>query len=183
MTDHAALGRANRRKGHDAERAVARYLQTHGWPHAERAIRTAYTSNGHTIPDPGDITGTPGLVWQVKDHAHEKITDWLIETEQQRADASADYGILIQRRRGKADPGHWWAWTTIRTLVQIHEDGGASYSEQCDAPVRLQLQHIVPLLWRAGYGSDPGPTPGHQPHPENPSTATPDTGNHHQETP
>lgn len=152
MTDRATLGRANRRKGHDAERAVSRYLRTAGFPHAERAIRTAYTAAGRAIPDPGDITGTPGLAWQVKDHARESITQWLAETDVQRAAAGADFGILVQRRRGHADPGQWWAWITVKQLVMLHEDA-VSYSEFHDTPMRLQLRHVVSLLRRAGYGN------------------------------
>lgn len=145
-------GRANRRKGHDAERAVATYLRTAGWPHAERAIRTAYTGTGRAIPDPGDITGTPALVWQVKDHQREHITDWLTETQQQRRDADADFGILIQRRQGKADPGRWWAWFTVIDLVRLYEVSGASHYPAGQAPVRLELQHAVAILRMAGYG-------------------------------
>ncbi|NAE18288.1 hypothetical protein, partial [Enterococcus hirae] len=45
--------------GTAAETATVRYLRTAGFPHAERrALRGTH--------DCGDITGTPGLAWEVK---------------------------------------------------------------------------------------------------------------------
>ena len=74
--------------GTDCERAVARYLAANGWPSAE--IRRT-----HGSLDLGDITGTPGLIWEVKGgHAAEQATDaditaWLEETELERSNAEA----------------------------------------------------------------------------------------------
>ena len=45
--------------GTRAETAVARYLAANGFPHAERR-----TLRGRE--DAGDITGTPGVCWEVK---------------------------------------------------------------------------------------------------------------------
>ena len=63
----SARGRSNMSKGKAAERAVARWLRENGWPQADRAVRTGYRSSLRTSDDPGDIVGTPGLAWQVKD--------------------------------------------------------------------------------------------------------------------
>jgi hypothetical protein len=148
--DACARGRSNRRRGADAERAVVNWLRRNGWPGAERAIRTAYTTADRTVADPGDITGTPRLAWQVKDAAAERITTWMADTAQQAATSGADYGILVVRRRGRASPGDWWAWMWAADIVRIYtgEDTGPAG----EFPVRTELGALVGLLHEAGFG-------------------------------
>ncbi len=154
--DRAKLGRANRRKGADAERAVAKWLRANGFPGAERAIRAAYVGSDRVIPDPGDLTGTPGLVWQVKDCKREQIANWLFETEQQRSKANATYGMLITRRPGNADVGRWWCWIPLECLLDLaaygHPLGGKELGEH---PVRLELGTVARLLRINGFGTEP----------------------------
>ena len=112
--DRAKRGKANRDKGARAERAVGTWLRAHGWPHAERAIATGHRSGERVRADHGDITGMPGIAVQVKDVATldepAKLGAALTDTDCQRLAAKADYGLLVQRRRGVADVGCWWAW-------------------------------------------------------------------------
>jgi hypothetical protein len=150
----SARGRANRRKGHDTERQLARWFRTQGWPGAERAVRTGFTAADRAVADPGDITGMPGLVVQAKYVAREQIDSWMAETEQQRAAAGADYGLLVVRRTGRADPGQWWVWLPLRGLTRIATGLGVP-APHGDTPVRLELGHLVPLLRDAGYGTTP----------------------------
>lgn len=149
-------GRANRRKGADAERSVAKWLRANGFPGAERAIRAAYVGSDRVIPDPGDLTGTPGLVWQVKDCKREQLSSWLFETEQQRSKANATYGMLITRRPGKADVGRWWCWLPLAALLDLaadaHRLGGHEFGEH---PVRLELDDVARLLRINGFGTEP----------------------------
>lgn len=148
-------GKSNRRKGLDAERAVARYLRTVGFPGAERAVRTGYTGADRSVADPGDITGVPGIVWQVKSVAREDLAGWMSEVEEQATAANADLGVLIQRRPGKADPARWWAWVQIVDIGFLF--GGRSIMHRHRRyPVRMELGHLVPLLHQAGYGTSEG---------------------------
>lgn len=153
---HADIGRANSRKGKEAERNVARYLRAHGFPHAERAVRTGYTTDTRAVSDPGDITGTPGLVWQVKDQEREHVEHWMLQTEGQADSANADLGLLIVRRRGKAEPGRWWAWLPIIDLTWL---ATGSYDAvralgRRTRLARVELGDLVPLLLAAGYGQE-----------------------------
>ena len=155
--DRSRLGRANRRKGHDAERALAKWLRDNGWPGAERAVRAGYAGTTRSIADPGDITGTPGLVWQVKDCAREQIDTWLDETDQQRQNANANYGLLVVRRRGTADVGRWWCWLNINQMMLL---AGVSYT-WCggdgtigEETVRLELHVVARWLRIRGYGGE-----------------------------
>ena len=153
--------------GTDAERAVARYLTANGWSSAE--IRRT-----HGVLDLGDITGTPGLVWEVKGgHAAEQatdrdITEWLEETELERANAHADIGVLIWKRKGKghASVGAWWAALPGWGYVYLARIGIAQASVPAPAwmtqvyqevpPVRLLLADLIRMLRTAGYGNQLG---------------------------
>jgi hypothetical protein len=150
--------------GTRAETAVVRYLRAHGFPHAERRALTG-------TQDQGDITGTPGVCWEVKAWKRPagdgQITAWLAETETERINARADVGVLVVRRAGVGDPnaGRWWAIMPIHDLEHIL---AASLARLFDAPqepfvvdnaapVRMLLSDVVQLLRAAGYGQPIGP--------------------------
>lgn len=143
--------------GTAAETAVVRYLRSAGFPHAERrALRGAQ--------DAGDITGTPCLAWSVKagayahDPSDRQISDWLAELEAQRVNARADWGALVTRRRGTSNPGRWWAWMPLLSVILL---GGGPTAPQPgmrrllgEQPVRMHLGTTVALLRNAGYGGE-----------------------------
>lgn len=81
-------------KGTSAESMLAAHLRENGWPWAERRAL-----NGAV--DKGDITGCPGLVWEVKyTSGHIKMAEWIRETVQEQVNAKADHGILVVKYRG-----------------------------------------------------------------------------------
>jgi hypothetical protein len=92
-------------KGTFAETAVVRYLNENGWPHAEnRRLRGRF--------DPGDITGCPGLCIEVKyAGGNLKLPMWLRQTETERQNTNADYGILVIKPPGLGirRTGQWYA--------------------------------------------------------------------------
>lgn len=89
-------------KGTSTERMVVDYLRTQGWPFAERRALSGRM-------DKGDVTGTPNLVWEVKGAARLCIPEWLRETEVERRNAKADYGILVVKPKGYgANRIHEW---------------------------------------------------------------------------
>jgi len=156
-----ARGKYSREKGATAERHLVAWLRTHGWPGAERAVRTGYRTADRTSVDPGDVTVTPGLVWQVKNRVDfgepAVFAACLVETEQQRAGAGADFGLLIQRRPGYRDPGAWWAWLGVLDLYRLltpgHRNPLAATAVPRGASLRMALGDLVPLLRTAGYGT------------------------------
>ncbi|MEV5537438.1 hypothetical protein AB0L13_11310 [Saccharopolyspora shandongensis] len=150
VIDRSRLGRANRRRGHDAERTVARWLRDNGFTGAERAVRTGYTTGDRQVADPGDLTGTLGVAWQVKDTERESVGVWLRELDEQTAAARAEVGVLVHRRRGTS-PGRWWAWLRVADLGCLLGGAGRHYRHRRH-PVRMELAHAVELLRAAGYG-------------------------------
>jgi hypothetical protein len=94
----------SKEKGTAAETLVVRYLRKTYWPHAERRA----LSGGE---DKGDITGTPGLAWEVKAAKTICVPAWLRETEAERENAKADYAVLVIKPVGVGATrvGEWYA--------------------------------------------------------------------------
>lgn len=156
---HAEIGRAARAKGAKAELDLARYLRQ-WWPAAERSVVTGSRAGDHVRADAGDISGTPGLAWQLKYVAtmtDKYIRDALADTESQALAAEADFGILVQRRHGKANPHDWFAWLPIGDLCHLVTTGYSNYlrDDGVNFGVRLCLGDLVSLLIDAGYGNEP----------------------------
>jgi hypothetical protein len=148
------LGRSNRNRGATAERELVKWLRDNGWPGAERAVRTGYRTADRVSADPGDVTGTPGLVWQMKYTTRFEepavFAANLAETEAQRAAAGADHGLLVQRRAGTADVGKWWVHVTGQSFAVLLT-GQPAPTFGCVA--RVTLAEFALLLRRAGYGT------------------------------
>ena len=149
IVDASTRGRRNRVKGASCERQVASWL--HPWfPEACRAVRNTY-------PDPGDLDCTaPGLFWSVKNCRVEKIDAWMGELEEKRGGRN---GLLVVRRVGKSSPGRWWCWLTLGDLMEIcsslYGTTVADLLPDSSAPVRMELQDVMPLLVAANYAAAP----------------------------
>ena len=158
------IGKSNSAKGKADERKVVSFLRVSGFPEAKRMVRTGFRNGGNFSQDEGDITGTPGVAWQVKSIAERewwKVPRWLADTQAQKAASGADYGILILKRKGHGHPGTWWAWLRLSDVVGLLGAPLPAPSRtplDLDVPVRLELSHLMPLLHLAGYG-DPAATP------------------------
>jgi hypothetical protein len=92
-------------KGTAAEVALVGALQRLGWPHAERRALSG-------IYDKGDTTGHPGLVFECKDAKTWNAAAWMRETEVERVNAKADYGILVVKVPGIGYPNAE-KWLTV----------------------------------------------------------------------
>jgi hypothetical protein len=154
--------------GKDTEQRLARWLRDHGgYPHADRRVKTGYTTANRVVVDAGDIDGCPGLVVQSKSlRSHDKrspgsdpnaameraVPGWLLETEKQRQAADADLGLLVVRRWGTTNVGRWWCFLTVGALVTV--TGGAAGQVPTDQvmPVRMELRHALALLHGWGWG-------------------------------
>lgn len=75
-------------KGTKAERALATVLARLIFPDADRR-----TLGGRF--DKGDILGTPGVCFEAKDAKVWKVPEWMRQTEAERVNAKADFGILV----------------------------------------------------------------------------------------
>lgn len=147
--------------GTATETAVVRYLTANGWPHAERRSLRG-------TADAGDITGTPGICWEVKGgQAARQASDlqidrWMQELDTERVNAGAEIGILVVQRAGigPANAGRWWAVIPLSTvaLLRCGIQPPPNRLVAADAPVRMHLAEAVTLLRSAGYGTTTHPT-------------------------
>ena len=135
--------------GTAAESAVVKVLREHGFPHAERrALRGS--------ADWGDVTGTPGLVWEVKggdaakDASDNQIADWMDEAQTEAGNAGATYGFLIVARRRK-NVRDWWAVIDVCDLAKLVRRDALNQSSNLHC--RLTLAQLVELLTLAGWAS------------------------------
>lgn len=108
---------ASRRKGTAWETAVVRWLNDHGFPHAERRAL-------HGNHDLGDITGIPGIVIEAKSVARLDLSGWVDQAETERRNAAADVGAVVHKRRGHGDPGHAYATLPLRDLAWLLRAAG-----------------------------------------------------------
>lgn len=161
------IGATNRRKAAKSERDLAAYLRANGWPNAERKADPGWKTHNRESADHGDIRGTPHLAWQLKyvtGMTDREIAQAMDDAATQAVAAGADYGIMVQRRSGKADPADWWAWLPISDMSPLIIAATTDYmppNPVRDIPVRVTIRGMVHLLHHAGYGtpSTPDTTP------------------------
>lgn len=144
--------------GTAAETAVVRHLHANGFPHAERrSLRGAL--------DAGDITGTPGICWEVKggDAARTAsdltISRWMQELAVEISHADADVGLLVIQRAGvgPANAGRWWAYMPAFQVADLTAPEPLPATRVYGFPVRMLLADAVTLLRAAGYGTAADP--------------------------
>lgn len=109
----------SRRKGTDAETAVVDYLHATGWPHAERRA-----FNGSK--DRGDIAGIPGVILEVKSGARLELPIWLRETETERVNDGAAYGLLVVKPKGigATRVAEWPVVLPLTAVLQLLQEAG-----------------------------------------------------------
>lgn len=107
-----------RRKGANAERAVAAWLQDNGFPHAERRLSGAENDRG----DIAELGG--GLVIEVKNQASLDLAGWVRQLENELINARADVGAVIAKRRSHTNVDDWYAILPARVLVRLLRDAG-----------------------------------------------------------
>lgn len=108
--------RSAKAAGTRLETAVATYLATHVDDRIERRSR-----NGQK--DRGDISGLrhmgERLVVECKDTTRWTPATWLAEAELERGNDDALAGLVVAKRRGKADPADQLVLLTLRDLVAL----------------------------------------------------------------
>ena len=106
------MGAMSRRKGATAEQAVVAYLRQHGYPDARRYL----AGDGR---QPGDIDGIPGVALEVKNQERYSLAEWV---DQAVAEARTNLPVVVAKRRGKPDPGDWYAVLRFSDLVELLTD-------------------------------------------------------------
>lgn len=106
----------SKQKGTRAENHVVAYLKE-SFPYAERRALAG-------INDKGDVTGIPGVVVEIKDHAKITLSEWLKELEQEMLNADASTGAVVAKKRGTLDVGDWYAVMPVSVWVSLLKEAG-----------------------------------------------------------
>lgn len=107
----------SKQKGSAFEREIVAYLNENGFIHAERRLA------GDQF-DKGDITGTPGLVWECKNQKRMDLAGWVDEALVERDNAKAAYGAVIHKRRGTTNCGDYYVTVTLRQWIDLLKEAG-----------------------------------------------------------
>jgi hypothetical protein len=87
----------------------------------------------------------------VKNTATEQIDKWMAEMREKAPDR---LGLLVIKRKGHGSPGEWWCWLWLNDLLELCNGLGPPFDRVC-SPVRMELQHVMPLLVHANYAAQP----------------------------
>jgi hypothetical protein len=116
----------SKQKGTSAESAFVKNERVlESFPMVERRALSG-------VNDMGDVAGAPGLVFEIKNHKSYKFPEWLKETEVERINAKADYGVLIVKPNGVGlgSVQDWWAVMTVGEMLNLLREAG--YGDSLD---------------------------------------------------
>jgi len=111
------MSTASKRKGSKAELDLVKYLKENGWKYADR--RLAGNSN-----DKGDVSGVNGVVFEVKNHARMDLAGWTEELITEIRNAQSETGAVVHKRKGKGNPGDWYATMPVSLFVELLKKAG-----------------------------------------------------------
>lgn len=141
--------------GTAAETAVVQYLIENGHPYAERRSLKG-------IHDKGDVTGIPGICIEIKVAGRQglKLGPWLRETETERVNANAVYGLLVAKPTGLGNKrtGKWLAAMYHHQWVELSVASGwptTMFPE--DHIISGTWVNRLPSILANGWVSDHGP--------------------------
>jgi hypothetical protein len=141
--------------GTKGERAVVNVL-TEYFPEADRrAMQGRF--------DHGDVINTGIFCFEVKageqaknmkgsrEVQEGKLITWFAQTEAERVNAGATYGVLVTQRGGysEANAGKWWCWVTASTYAAIV--GGYYIGRH---PIRMELNDFLQMIADQGLTPD-----------------------------
>lgn len=149
-------GKANRDKGAKTERELCTWLRP-WWPDVDRAVRTGYRAGNRESRDNGDVIGTPGIVWSVKNAERERISTWWPQLMAMRPIEGEPDGmtvrLLVVKNNGHSCPAEWWCWQPLWQLVTITTGLSLAIPEPGGTDlVRCHLATVVHRLRVFGYG-------------------------------
>lgn len=110
----------SKQKGTSAESAFVKAdCVTEVFPYVERRALSG-------VNDMGDVSGMVGLAVEIKNHKSYKFPEWMKETEVERVNAKADYGILVVKPNGVGlgSVDQWWAVMPVGAMMQLLSQAG-----------------------------------------------------------
>lgn len=107
----------NKQKGTSAETAVVNWLVSYGNKNVERRALQGSL-------DRGDISGLPGVVIEVKNHATMKLAEWVAELNVEMQNDNSTVGAVIHKKRGTTNVGEWYATMPVKVWYDLLKEAG-----------------------------------------------------------
>lgn len=108
--------RSAKAAGSSFERALADFLAAHGFPFADRRVKSG-------ARDRGDIGGVVAhgqrVVLEAKNTARVNLGVWAAEAEAERVNDGALVGVVVHKRHGKGSPADQWVTMTLADFVAL----------------------------------------------------------------
>lgn len=103
-------------KGTAGETAIVRYLIERGWIHAKRI-----TLKGNA--DEGDVVLGDGIPVMIESKMTKAFTPsvFVDEMNEEVANALAEFGCVVWKRRGTTNVGEWYCLTTVDQQMRLIE--------------------------------------------------------------
>jgi hypothetical protein len=124
------MSQHRKHRGYATQRLVADYL-TEWWPYAES------TGAGRSGTD---ITGTPGVDWEVKARRELRLTETMRQLAERAKDGTVPVAVIRPDGWGPARLPDWPAVLPLSALVQLLLDAG--YGPDVIAPVLVTSSEI-----------------------------------------
>lgn len=124
----------SKQKGTSAESAFVKNERVlESFPFVERRALSG-------VNDMGDVSGAPGLVFEIKNHKSYKFPEWIKETEVERVNAKADYGILVVKPNGVGlnSVDQWWAVMPMSAMLDLLRDAGYGSAKVVDTEINQE---------------------------------------------
>jgi hypothetical protein len=107
----------SKQKGTAAETAVVNWLVSYNNNNVERRALQGNL-------DRGDISGIPGVVIEVKNHAEMKLSQWVKELQAEMNNDKARTGVIIHKKRGTQNVGEWYATMPVKVWYDLLKEAG-----------------------------------------------------------
>ncbi|CAB5216914.1 hypothetical protein UFOVP199_8 [uncultured Caudovirales phage] len=109
------MSQHRKHRGYDSQRIVADYLAKTGWPYAES------TGAGRSGTD---VTGTPGIDWEVKARRGFNITAAMDQLADRGKEGVAAVAVIRPDGYGPARIEQWPALMTLKQAVELLRQAG-----------------------------------------------------------
>lgn len=109
------MSQHRKHRGRASEHIVAAYLRENGWPYAEPVGASRRGS---------DVTGTPGIDWEVKARTRLELPALIRQLGAREAENVLGIGVLRLNGQGPASIDSWPAVIRLEDLVHLLHGNG-----------------------------------------------------------
>lgn len=109
------MSQHRKHRGYASQKIVAEYLAANGWPYAES------TGAGRAG---SDITGTPGLDWEVKARRNLNLVGLIDQMRERRVDGRPSIAVVRPDGKGPKTIADWPAVVPLSDLCDLLRDAG-----------------------------------------------------------